>query len=66
MNKVKVIIFTIAILITTFALALPDEKWSYIQNSEVKLGVITNYGAVIGHFSEISPEINFMIVKKII
>ncbi len=56
----KIIIFIVAIFIISISFGLPDEKWSYIQNSEVKLGVITNYGAVIGHFSEISPEINFI------
>ena len=39
---------------------MPDEKFSYIQNSEIKLGVITNYGATIGYFSEISPVRNFV------
>ena len=51
----------IIILFTTSAFAeIVDKKWSYIQNSEIKLGVMTNYGAVIGYFSEISPEINFV------
>jgi len=51
----------IAILLTaTSSFALSDERFSYIENSEVKLGVITNYGAVIGYFSEISPVENFI------
>ena len=37
-----------------------DEIFSYIQNSDVRLGVITNYGAIIGFFSEISTDENFV------
>ena len=59
-KKAIIVILTISILSATFAFALSDERWSYIQNSEVKLGVITNYGAIIGYFSEISPVKNFV------
>ena len=41
-------------------LKFDDGIFSYIQNSDVKLGVITNYGAIIGYFSEITPEENFV------
>ncbi len=71
MKKSKIYTFTLSYF-RTFAFsicmalasnsvfALGDELWSYIQNSDVKLGVITNYGAVIGYFSEISPVENFI------
>ncbi len=59
-KKFKLIALTISILTSSFAFALHDEQWSYIENSEVKLGVITNYGSVIGYFSEISPVNNFI------
>ncbi len=59
-KKAKIIALTVSILTAYFSFALPDEIFSYIENSEVKLGVITNYGAVIGYFSEISPVNNFI------
>lgn len=34
--------------------ALKDAQFSYISNTEIKLGVITNYGAIIGYFSKTS------------
>ncbi len=40
--------------------ALPDERWSFISNDYVRLGVITNYGATIGHFSLVSAGVNFV------
>ena len=60
MKKTIVTIFTLVVLTANFSFALPDEIFSYIQNSDVKLGVITNYGAVIGYFSELSPVNNFI------
>jgi len=59
-KKTKLIVLAISILTSSFCFALSDGKWIYIENSEVKLGVITNYGSVVGYFSEISPVNNFI------
>jgi len=61
MEKTQIYTTIVAIILMSVpAFALPDERFSYIQNSDVKLGVITNYGAVIGYFSELSPVNNFI------
>ncbi len=58
-SKLYAVLATI-ILSATFASALPDEKFSYIENDHIKLGVITNYGATIGYFSKVAPVRNFV------
>ncbi|MCX7002142.1 MAG: hypothetical protein NTV22_02580 [bacterium] len=40
--------------------ALTDARWSFISNDYVRLGVITNYGATIGHFSLVTAAVNFV------
>jgi len=34
--------------------------WSYIDNGQVKLGVIKDWGASIAYFSKVSPERNLI------
>jgi len=53
-------VFAVMILTAATVFALPDERFSYIENSDIRLGVITNYGATIGYFSEVSPVRNFV------
>ncbi len=51
---------TTIILLAISVFALPEERFSYIENDHAKLGVITNYGTTIGYFSEVSPVRNFV------
>jgi len=61
MKKSKLyVVLTTIFLSAVSVFALPDERFSYIENDHVKLGVITNYGATIGYFSEVSPVRNFV------
>ena len=39
---------------------IKDAEFSFISNGKIKLGVITNYGAVIGYFSKTSSEKNLI------
>lgn len=42
----------ISIFFTMPCLALIDADFSYISNKKIKIGVIKNYGAIIGYFSK--------------
>jgi len=56
----KKIFFTTLLLAALPCIALKDAQFSYISNKQIILGVITNYGAIIGYFSKTSDEKNLI------
>jgi len=52
----KKTIFLTFLFINLSCFALEDARFSYISNAAIKIGVITNYGAIIGYFSKSSSE----------
>ena len=50
-NKIFSLIFYFVVLP---CFALDDADFSFISNKKIKIGVIKNYGAIIGWFSKIS------------
>jgi hypothetical protein len=61
MSAARISSLALALLCAAPALfALPDERWSFISNDYVRLGVITNYGASIGYFSLATATVNFI------